>query len=147
MLAEVLAAIAPSDGQLIVDGTFGAGGYSRAILDAAQCRVHALDRDVTAVRAAAAICVDYPNRLIVTAARFSTLDEVIRIFEERLADAVVLDIGVSSMQLDQPERGFSFQTDGPLDMRMSAEGLSAADVVNTASADELADIFFHLGDE
>jgi 16S rRNA (cytosine1402-N4)-methyltransferase len=158
LLDEVVAAVAPAAGATIIDGTFGAGGYSTAFLDAAACNVLALDRDVTAVRAAAAMCERYPNRLTVVMAPFSTLDSVARDYlstdsTETTAsvftwpDAVVLDIGVSSMQLDQPARGFSFQTDGPLDMRMSDTGPTAADVVNTASADELADIFFHLGDE
>jgi 16S rRNA (cytosine1402-N4)-methyltransferase len=147
LLAEIVTAVAPHDGALIIDGTFGAGGYSRALLDAADCHVLALDRDVTAVRGAMSICERYPNRLNVVCARFSTMDEVARIFEERLVDAVVLDIGVSSMQIDRPERGFSFQTEGPLDMRMSADGPTAADLVNTLPETELADILYRLGDE
>jgi 16S rRNA (cytosine1402-N4)-methyltransferase len=158
MLDEVLAAVAPRAGSYIIDGTFGAGGYATALLRAADCQVLALDRDITAVRAAAGICAAFPNRLTVVLAPFSNLDQVARDFlstdSSQTApsifsqpDAVVLDIGVSSMQLDQPGRGFSFQHDGPLDMRMSATGASAADVVNTASADHLADILFHLGDE
>ncbi len=158
MLDEVLAAVAPRDGAVIIDGTFGAGGYATAFLQAADCHVLALDRDITAVRAAAAICEQFPNRLTVVMAPFSTLDEVARVYLSTdstattpsvftAPDAVVLDIGVSSMQLDRPERGFSFQHDGPLDMRMSDTGMTAADVCNTASADRLADIFFYLGDE
>jgi 16S rRNA (cytosine1402-N4)-methyltransferase len=149
LLDEVCAAVAPSDGDLIVDGTFGAGGYSAALLEAANCRVLAFDRDPTAVRAADAVTARYPNRLNVIGARFSEMAEFLRIEEgeEARADAVVLDIGVSSMQIDQAERGFSFQTDGPLDMRMGGDGPSAADVVNSADVDTLADIFFHLGDE
>ncbi len=160
MLAEVLAALAPQDGQLIVDGTFGAGGYSAAILDAAQCQVLAFDRDPTAIDAAAPITQRYPNRLRVLGVPFGDMDQFVRIEETPngeplragpLVDGVVLDIGVSSMQIDQPERGFSFQTDGPLDMRMTQTGphagLSAADVVNTLEAEPLADILFQLGDE
>jgi 16S rRNA (cytosine1402-N4)-methyltransferase len=162
LLEEVLMALEPRAGETYIDGTFGAGGYSTAILDAAACHVLALDRDVTAVRAADAVTARYPNRLTVVEAPFSTLDDVSRVYlstdkTETAASVfsppsgVVLDIGVSSMQLDQPARGFSFQTDGPLDMRMSQGGTfagpSAADVVNSASADDLADIFFHLGDE
>jgi 16S rRNA (cytosine1402-N4)-methyltransferase len=149
LLDEVCAAVAPSDGALIVDGTFGAGGYSTALLAAANCRVLAFDRDPTAVRAADVVTARYPNRLNVIGARFSEMAEFLRIEEGEVAraDAVVLDIGVSSMQIDQAERGFSFQTDGPLDMRMGGDGPSAADVVNTADVDTLADIFFHLGDE
>jgi 16S rRNA (cytosine1402-N4)-methyltransferase len=159
LLDEVLAALMPSDGGVFIDGTFGAGGYTTAILDSAACTVLALDRDPRAVVAAAPLIAAYANRLTVVEAPFGTLDQVARIYETPegqpvgpvFVDGVVLDIGVSSMQLDQAERGFSFQTDGPLDMRMSQGGRfagpSAAEVVNTADADELADIFFHLGDE
>ena len=147
LLDEVVAATNPRDGQLIIDGTFGAGGYSRALLDAADCRVLALDRDITAVRAAAPLCAHYGDRLTVVEAQFSTLDAMLRAHGYSHADAVMLDIGVSSMQLDQPERGFSFQTDGPLDMRMSAHGRTAADLVNTLPEAELADILYTLGDE
>lgn len=169
LLAEVLDAVRPRDGHLIIDGTFGAGGYSSAMLDHAACRVIALDRDPTAIAAAAHIVARYAPRLRLLELPFSRMveatvarqhDNVVGSGLRRDADssdsmacvdAVVLDIGVSSMQIDQPERGFSFQADGPLDMRMSANGtfagLSAADVVNTASEALLADIFFHLGDE
>lgn len=149
LLDEVLAAVAPRDGELVIDGTFGAGGYSTALLDRAACRVLAFDRDPAAVRAADAMMLRYPKRLNVIDAAFSEMAERLRIEEGEAAraDAIVLDIGVSSMQLDQAERGFSFQADGPLDMRMGGDGPSAADVVNSASADDLADIFFHLGDE
>lgn len=160
MLAEVLKALALKDHSLIVDGTFGAGGYSSAILAAAQCQVLAFDRDPTAIDAAASITQRYPNRLRVLGVPFGAMDQFVRIEETPngeplragpLVDGVVLDIGVSSMQIDQPERGFSFQTDGPLDMRMSQSGQyagpSAADVVNTLDADPLADILFQLGDE
>ena len=160
MLAEVLTALAPADGALIIDGTFGAGGYSQAILKAAACEVLAFDRDPTVIDAAHAITPLYPNRLHVIGMPYSRMDEIGRI--ERtphgapllagpFADGVVLDIGVSSMQIDQPARGFSFQHDGPLDMRMSQTGdhagPSAADVVNTLEAEPLADILFQLGEE
>jgi 16S rRNA (cytosine1402-N4)-methyltransferase len=149
LLTEVVHAVAPRANELIIDGTFGAGGYSTAFLDHAGCRVLALDRDVTAVRAADAVTQRYPSRVMVVGAPFSEMAEILRIEEGETAcaDAVVLDIGVSSMQLDQPERGFSFQSDGPLDMRMGNTGPTAADVVNSADVDTLADIFFHLGDE
>ena len=160
MLAEVLAALAPRDNELIIDGTFGAGGYSGAILDAAACRVLAFDRDLTVIEAANAFSWRYPNRFRVIGMPYSSMDEMARIDETPnhqplltggLADGVVLDIGVSSMQIDQPERGFSFQSDGPLDMRMSQSGPyagpSAADIVNTLGADDLADILFQLGEE
>ena len=160
MLAEVLVAVAPQPGELIVDGTFGAGGYSRAILDLAACRVLAFDRDPTVIEAAHAVTSLYPNRLRVIGMPFSRMNEITaieatpdgdKLHTGGLADAVVLDIGVSSMQLDQPERGFSFQTDGPLDMRMSQTGdhagASAAEIVNTFEADALADILFQFGEE
>ena len=117
LLSEVVESLAPRDGDLIIDGTFGAGGYSRAILDAANCRVLAFDRDITAVRAAAEMCQHFPNRLSVVHQPFSRMEEFARIeespsgtplIEGPFADGVVLDIGVSSMQLDQAERGFSF---------------------------------------
>ena len=160
LLAEVLDAVRPRAGDLIIDGTFGAGGYSRAILLAANCRVLAFDRDPAALGCARVLTPQFPNRLRVIEAPFSRMEEFARIEETghgqarvmgAIVDAVVLDIGVSSMQIDQAERGFSFQADGPLDMRMSASGdyagASAADVVNTASEALLADIFYHLGDE
>ena len=169
MLAEVLVALKPAAGEVYVDGTFGAGGYSTAILNAADCRVLALDRDITAVRAAAPICARFSNRLTVVQAPFSTLDEVAGVYEtpdgqprttHGFVDGVVLDIGVSSMQLDQPERGFSFQADGPLDMRMSAPtdpltggpthvtpGPTAAEFLNTADEAAIANVIFQLGEE
>lgn len=148
LLDEVLAAIRPQAGELIIDATFGAGGYTTALLDRADCRVLALDRDPSAIDAAALTLARYAGRLDLVEAPFSEMAAALaQIHGERRPDAIVLDIGVSSMQIDQPGRGFSFQADGPLDMRMGRSGPSAADVVNTASADELANIFFHLGDE
>jgi 16S rRNA (cytosine1402-N4)-methyltransferase len=135
------------DGGIIIDGTFGAGGYSRAILAAADCRVLALDRDQTAVAQGAGLVDEAGGRLTVAQARFSTLDETAQAFGIAGADGVVLDLGVSSMQLDSPERGFSFRFDGPLDMRMEADGPSAADVVAAAAERTLADIIFTLGEE
>ena len=152
MLCEVVYALAPRDGALILDGTFGAGGYSRAILEAAAIRVAAFDRDPTAVAAGAAMFDSYSGRLRLFEAPFSSMATVVRAeYAPPFVDGVVLDIGVSSMQIDQPERGFSFQTDGPLDMRMSQSGPhagpSAADIINTLDADPLADILFQLGEE
>lgn len=154
LLAEVLDALAPAGGQVFVDGTFGAGGYSAAILDAAACRVVALDRDPTVIAAAPEMVATYAGRLTLVGAPFGTMAVAVREAERAdglLVDGVVLDIGVSSMQLDQPERGFSFQHDGPLDMRMSQSGPhagpSAADVVNTLEAEPLADILYSLGEE
>jgi 16S rRNA (cytosine1402-N4)-methyltransferase len=147
LLDEIVEAVCPASGELIVDGTFGAGGYSQALLDAADCRVLAIDRDETVFAASAAVTARYSGRLKVVQDRYSNLAEVIRAQGVSQVDAVVLDIGVSSMQIDDPARGFSFQSDGPLDMRMGRTGPSAADIVNTASADTIADILFHLGDE
>jgi 16S rRNA (cytosine1402-N4)-methyltransferase len=153
MLAEVLDALRPADGALIVDATFGAGGYSLALLDAAPCRVLAFDRDPTALAAAAPLLARTGGRLRLVGEPFSHMDVVLRSHDgpDARVDGVVLDIGVSSMQIDRPERGFSFQADGPLDMRMSQSGPhagpSAADIVNTLDADPLADILFQLGEE
>ena len=140
LLDEVVAALAPKPGQTIVDGTFGAGGYSRAIL-ASGAGVIAFDRDPTARAFADGLP---PDRFRLVERRFSELaDEV----GEGAVDGVVLDIGVSSMQLDEAERGFSFMRDGPLDMRMAATGATAADLVNDADQAELARILFVYGEE
>jgi 16S rRNA (cytosine1402-N4)-methyltransferase len=148
LLPEVLAALAPRPGETFIDGTFGAGGYASALLEAAAgTRVLAIDRDPSAVAAGRELAARSQGRLTLAEGRFGDLD---RIAEERgfaPADGVVLDIGVSSMQLDAAERGFSFQSDGPLDMRMSGSGPSAADVVNTEEETRLAGILFHLGGE
>jgi 16S rRNA (cytosine1402-N4)-methyltransferase len=135
------------DGGIYIDGTFGAGGYARAILAAADCKVLALDRDQSAVANAAGLVDEMGGRLTVAESRFSALDEVAAGFGITAVDGVVLDLGVSSMQLDEAARGFSFRHDGPLDMRMGADGPSAADVVAAASERTLADIIFLLGEE
>ncbi len=147
LLAQVLAHLNPCDGEAYIDGTFGAGGYTRAILEAADCRVLAIDRDPTALARARKLCAEFPGRLTAVEAPFSTLDAIADREGFAPADGVVLDIGVSSMQLDEPERGFSFQTEGPLDMRMSRQGTTAADVVNGTDEETLARILFVLGEE
>jgi len=147
LLAEVLGALEPRDGETFIDGTFGAGGYTRAILETAQCRVLALDRDPSAIAGAHALSDEFGDRLRVVEARFSQLDEVATDQGWAPLDGVVLDIGVSSMQLDQAERGFSFQADGPLDMRMSSSGRSAADVVNEMREEDIARIIYLYGEE
>ena len=148
LLAQMLHAIAARDGQSYIDATFGAGGYSKAILTAAPgSRVLAIDRDPTALASGRWLAEQYRGRLQVSEGRFGDLDRVAAAAGFAPADGVVLDVGVSSMQLDDPQRGFSFQSEGPLDMRMSASGPTAADVVNTASEAQLADILFHLGEE
>jgi 16S rRNA (cytosine1402-N4)-methyltransferase len=130
-----------------IDGTFGAGGYARAMLAAADCKVLALDRDQRAVAQSAGLVEAAGGRLTVAQARFSELDATAQSFAIDAADGVVLDLGVSSMQLDEAERGFSFRFDGPLDMRMESDGPSAADVVAAAAERTLADIIFTLGEE
>jgi len=135
------------EGGIYIDGTFGAGGYSRAILDAADCRVIAIDRDRSAVARGVALVEAAAGRLTVIEERFSALDRVARECGAEAVDGVVLDIGVSSMQLDEAGRGFSFRHDGPLDMRMGGDGPSAADLVAAASARDLARIIAVLGEE
>jgi 16S rRNA (cytosine1402-N4)-methyltransferase len=147
LLQEVVGALAPKSGDLMIDGTFGAGGYSRALLQAADCRVLAIDRDPTAIATGAALAAQFGDRLTLRQGNFSLLDDVARGEGLELADGVVLDIGVSSMQIDAAERGFSFLKDGPLDMRMSGAGESAADVVNRMDAEELANIIYKYGEE
>jgi 16S rRNA (cytosine1402-N4)-methyltransferase len=140
LIDEVLAALEPGPGKKVVDGTFGAGGYARAFLDAG-ASVIAFDRDPTAKRFAEGLPYD---RFRLAEARFSEMAEVVG---EAGADGVALDLGVSSMQLDEAERGFSFLRDGPLDMRMGADGQTAADLVNTADPAELARILYVYGEE
>ncbi len=146
LLAETVEAILPRPGRLILDGTFGAGGYSRAFLEAG-AEVLALDRDPAAAAFAEPLTRAYPERFRWVEARFSELESTLEAAGHEACDGVALDLGVSSMQLDQPERGFSFMRDGPLDMRMGGEGPSAADLINTAEPSELARIFFVYGEE
>lgn len=147
MKEEMLKAVAPKDGEIIVDGTFGAGGYSRALLGAAKCRVIAFDRDPHVQILADALARDYPGHFLFFASRFSAMLEVLAQAGISKVDAVVLDVGVSSMQIDDAERGFSFSKDAPLDMRMSGEGRTAADIVNTADEAELTRILREYGEE
>ncbi|MEA2980434.1 MAG: rRNA (cytosine1402-N4)-methyltransferase [Alphaproteobacteria bacterium] len=135
------------DGGIVIDGTFGAGGYSRAILAAANAQVIGIDRDQSAVANGAGLVQSANGRLTLVEERFSALDRVAKKFGHGSVDGVVLDLGVSSMQLDEAIRGFSFRLDGPLDMRMGHDGPSAADVVARASERDLADIIFQLGEE
>ncbi len=143
MLAEVLEALAPQTGKLILDGTFGAGGYTAAILEAG-AKVIALDRDPTAIAGGRALVQASNGRLSLVHSEFSRLGELAP--AEGL-DGIVLDIGVSSMQIDEADRGFSFQRNGPFDVRVSASGVSAADVVNRAKVSDLIRIFGFLGEE
>lgn len=141
LLRPLLAAVAPISGTWL-DGTFGAGGYTRGLLDAGASRVIGVDRDPLAFELAQDWAGEYGDRLVMQPGVFSKMDE----YAQDL-DGVVLDLGVSSMQLDRADRGFSFMKDGPLDMRMSQDGPSAADIVNTVSEVALADILYTYGEE
>jgi 16S rRNA (cytosine1402-N4)-methyltransferase len=148
LLAEVCEALQAKRGGVFVDGTFGAGGYTRGILDLnKQNRVIAIDRDPDAIAWGAPLVARMRERLVLVPGRFGDLDRIAAAQGAEAVDGVVLDIGVSSMQLDQADRGFSFRHDGPLDMRMERGGPSAADLVNGAPEAELADIFYHYGEE
>ncbi|GLK76042.1 ribosomal RNA small subunit methyltransferase H [Methylopila jiangsuensis] len=147
MLAEVLEALAPADGELFFDGTFGAGGYTRALLEAADCRVIATDRDPTAIAAGYDMVAAFKGRLTLVEDRFSNLSHVLDQLGVEAIDGAVFDVGVSSMQLDQAGRGFSFRNDGPLDMRMGGEGPSAAELVAELGEKEIAAILRTLGEE
>jgi 16S rRNA (cytosine1402-N4)-methyltransferase len=148
MRDEMLAAIAPKAGEVVVDGTFGAGGYSRAILGACPtARVIAFDRDPNVQLLADALARACPGHFLFLAARFSQMVETLAAHGIDAVDAIVLDIGVSSMQFDEDVRGFSFQREAPLDMRMSAEGMSAADIVNSYNEFDLIRILRDYGEE
>jgi len=147
LIDEVLAGLAVRDGETYVDGTFGAGGYTRAILDAGAGRVIALDRDPDAIAEGRALEQESDGRLILVSERFSRMAEALDARGVGAVDGVTLDIGVSSMQIDRADRGFSFQADGPLDMRMEREGESAADFVNNADESLIADVLHEYGEE
>ncbi len=139
--------LAPQAGGIYIDGTFGAGGYSRAILAAADCRVIGIDRDPAAIAGGADLVAQSGGRLSLSEDRFSQLDAVARDLGYEKADGVVLDVGVSSMQLDTAARGFSFRLEGPLDMRMGGDGPSAADVLACIGERDLAHVIATLGEE
>ncbi len=148
MLPEVLAALSPSDGEVYVDGTFGAGGYTRAILDAADCHVYAIDRDENAVSVANNLKGQYGDRFTFLRGCFGDVKSLLDDAGAGQVDGFVLDVGVSSMQLDQAERGFSFRFDGPLDMRMDiSAGQTAADIVNAYEESDLANLIYEYGEE
>jgi 16S rRNA (cytosine1402-N4)-methyltransferase len=147
MLAEVLAALAPRDDGIYVDATFGGGGYTRAILEQCEAQVYAIDRDPEAIAAGAALAAQFPGRLVLIEGPFSQMPELMATHGVTGVDGIMLDIGVSSMQLADPERGFSFMADGPLDMRMSRTGPTAADIVNDYEQAELARIIARYGEE
>jgi len=141
LLRPLLAAVAPVAGRWL-DGTFGAGGYTRGLLDAGAAQVVAVDRDPLAFEMAQAWAGEYGDKIVMQRGVFSKMDD----YAQDL-DGIVLDLGVSSMQLDLAERGFSFMRDGPLDMRMSQDGPSAADIVNEAEEEMIANILFQYGEE
>jgi 16S rRNA (cytosine1402-N4)-methyltransferase len=147
MLPEMLGLLGPRTGGIYLDGTFGGGGYAVVILDAAQCTVWAIDRDPDAIARGAELAARFPGRLHLIHGQFGNMLDLLAERGITALDGVVLDIGVSSYQLDDPARGFSFRGDGPLDMRMDRTGSTAADLVNSLPERELADLLFELGEE
>jgi 16S rRNA (cytosine1402-N4)-methyltransferase len=147
LLDAVLAALAPRDNAVYVDGTFGSGGYSEALLNAAHCRVFGIDRDPEAVRRGRNLAQRYGERLRLLEGRFGDMAQLLAPVTTDPIAGITLDLGVSSTQLDTPERGFSFRFDGPLDMRMSSAGESAADLVASMTESELAELIRALGEE
>ena len=143
----VVQALAPKAGGRYVDGTFGAGGYARALLASADCRVWGIDRDPDALALGDALVAEFPGRLDLIRGNFGDMDWLLGDRGVTGVDGVALDLGISSMQVDRPERGFSFRFDGPLDMRMSGQGPTAADLVNTLPEAELARVIYELGEE
>ena len=147
MRDEAVAALAPRAGALYVDGTFGAGGYSAALLAAADCRVYAIDRDPAAIARGGDLAARSDGRLALIEGRFGDMDTLLAAHGVTLVHGVVLDLGVSSPQLDEAARGFSFRFDGPLDMRMAHAGETAAELINRLPEQDLADIIWRFGEE
>jgi 16S rRNA (cytosine1402-N4)-methyltransferase len=147
MLEEVLATLAPRDGGVYLDGTFGGGGYTRAILESGQCTVWAIDRDPEAIERGASLIARFPGQLHLLHGQFGDMVALLAQAGVVALNGIVLDLGVSSFQIDDPARGFSFRHDGPLDMRMGKHGTSAADLVNTLPERALADVLYELGEE
>lgn len=147
LLPEVLQALRPKDGDVIVDGTFGGGGYTRAILRSANCKVIGFDRDPLAIERGKEIVREFPGRLSLVNGTFGSMQDLLASQDIEAVDGIVLDLGVSSDQIEVAERGFSFQQDGPLDMRMGDTGISAAGVVNSYSEQSLAGIIYVFGEE
>ena len=143
MLGEVIASLSPADGKVYVDATFGNGGYSEAILKAADCKVIAIDRDPNVVERANELKAKYNDRFSFVSGCFGDIAGLVT----ENVDGIVFDIGVSSMQIDEAQRGFSFAKDGKLDMRMSCDGVSAFDLVNNLPEKELADLIYNFGEE
>jgi 16S rRNA (cytosine1402-N4)-methyltransferase len=147
MLTEVLGSLEPSAGKLYLDGTFGAGGYARALLEAAACAVVGIDRDPAAIERGRALASGYGDRLALIEGRFGDMEALLATRGITRIDGIALDLGLSSPQLDEAERGFSFRADGPLDMRMGRTGATAADLVNQLPEQELAALIAELGEE
>ena len=147
MLGEVLGGLLPKDGGIYVDGTFGNGGYSRAVLNAASCTVYGIDRDPAVVARAQDMESEFEGRFVIIEGRFGSIAELLASRSVGPVDGVAFDVGVSSMQIDTPERGFSFRSDGPLDMRMESAGTSASDVINDMEETDLANIIYEFGEE
>jgi 16S rRNA (cytosine1402-N4)-methyltransferase len=147
MLDEVLRVLQPRDGALYADGTFGAGGYTGALLQSSACKVYAIDRDPQAIERGHDLARRFAGRLELIEGRFGDMERLLTARGIAAVDGIVFDLGISSPQIDEPARGFSFRSDGPLDMRMGADGASAADLVNHLSEAELADVIFQYGEE
>jgi len=147
MLDEVIDTLCPRDGGFYIDATFGNGGYSRSILQAADCHLMAIDQDPDAIERGRSLVKEFAPRFSLQQGRFSQMSEWAEEFAPDGLDGIVFDLGVCSTQLDQAERGFSFQKDGPLDMRMSQSGTDASDFVNEADEKDIADVLYHYGDE
>jgi 16S rRNA (cytosine1402-N4)-methyltransferase len=147
LLQEVVATLAPADGGVYLDGTFGGGGYSQALLESAHCTVWAIDRDPEAIRRGAELAARFPGRLHLLQGEFGNMIDLLDEVGVTSLDGIVLDLGVSSYQIDDPARGFSFRFDGPLDMRMGNHGTTAADLVNTLPEKPLADLLYEFGEE
>jgi 16S rRNA (cytosine1402-N4)-methyltransferase len=147
MLQEILATLEPRDGGVYLDGTFGGGGYAQAILDRASCVLWAIDRDPAAIARGATLAARFPGRLHLLQGQFGDMVTLLAEAGVAALDGIVLDLGVSSFQIDDPARGFSFRADGPLDMRMGNHGTTAADLVNTLPEKPLADLLYELGEE
>ena len=147
LINEVIKLIEPADDKIYFDATFGNGGYSKKILSSSNCKVIAIDRDPSVSSKAKEFEEKYKDRFKFIESRFSQIEKVMEELEREKVNCFLFDIGVSSMQLDNANRGFSFMKDGPLDMRMSNTGKTAGELINTIDQDELADILFHYGDE
>lgn len=147
LVQEVVQGVAPQANEIYVDATFGRGGYTRALLDASPCQVIGIDRDPEAIAVGKELEKQYPQRFRILEGAFSGLEALLKNADISEVNGIAFDLGVSSPQLDTPERGFSFRHDGPLDMRMSRDGQTAADLVNEAREEDLANIIYQYGEE